>query len=412
MKNIISVVMFGTEAKNCNTDEIRSVRTYGNAEEDKFDFKIYDDTTNLYEKLNENRGFDVIVTIGNIEEFPELMAAPFEIRKRWVAYNTLEDFMANAANVILSVFRYNINRANDITPLFSFFTSAYKTQKEDALRLYNSLTAQTYTNWNWWILDDSPEGTESYFNEINDCRITIIKNKTNHGNIGFNKHMIAMCCNGDYLVEVDHDDEVTPDCLEMLKKAFTTYPDCDFAYSYCLEIVDGKPVYYDEGFSLGLGRYIDTTVNGIEYKRVATTPDMNVLSMRHIVSMPNHVRCWKKDFYHRIGGHNIEISIMDDGDLLIRTFLNGKCCKIPKVLYIQNEGVSRKGSRSTTLQSSRAKEIWRMGTILKREYDKKIHDFAIERGLADPYWDKKTGSSDIFKGPLEGLANLNYVLEV
>ena len=412
MRNIISVVLFGADVENCDTNAIRSDRTYGSSEEDKVDFKVYKDTTNLYEKLNKSRGFDVIVTIGKIEDFPELMGSSFEIRKKWINCETLEQFMANAASLIIGVFQYNINRTNEDLPLFSFFTSAYKTQEEEAMRLYNSLKAQTYTNWNWWIIDDSPEGSESYFNKLDDCRITIIRNVTNHGNIGFNKHMIAMCCNGDYLVEVDHDDEITPDCLEMLKRAFTEYKDCDFAYSYCLELVDGNPVNYDEGFCLGLGTYIDTTVNGIDYKRVATTPDMNVLSMRHIVGMPNHVRCWKREFYHRIGGHNIDLSILDDGDILIRTFLNGKCCKIPKVLYIQNEGISCKGSRSTTLQSSRSGEIWRMGVILKREYDSKINEFAKNHGLQDPYWEKENKRSNIFLGPLEGLKGVNYVLDI
>ena len=63
---------------------------------------------------------------------------------------------------------------------------------------------------------------------------------------------------------------------------------------------------------------------------VPITPDINALSIRHIVAEPNHVRCWKKEFYHKIGGHNIELSVLDDMDLLIRTFYMVKMCKIPK----------------------------------------------------------------------------------
>ena len=70
---------------------------------------------------------------------------------------------------------------------------------------------------------------------FNDPRITIIQNVTNHGNIGFNKHTIAMMCNGDFLVEVDHDDELTFDCLEKLHDAFIKYPDTDFVYSLTAE---------------------------------------------------------------------------------------------------------------------------------------------------------------------------------
>ena len=56
--------------------------------------------------------------------------------------------------------------------------------------------------------------------------------------------------------------------------------------------------------------------------------------------MPNHVRCWEKNFYHKIGGHNIDLSVADDMELIVRTFLYGKMAKVNKVLYIQHQGES------------------------------------------------------------------------
>ena len=191
-------------------------------------------------------------------------------------------------------------------------------------RLYESLKNQTYKNWNWFIIDDSPnDETSKMIAKKNDPRITIIKNVSNHGNIGFNKHTIAMMCDGDYLVEVDHDDELTPDCLEHLHNAFTEFPDTDFVYSDAIEIIDGKEVTYEIPFAYGLGKYEKVNILGKE-RNVALTAQINALSIRGIHACPNHVRCWKSEFYKRIGGHNTELSVLDDFELIIRTFLYPK----------------------------------------------------------------------------------------
>lgn len=408
MKNKISAIVFCKNANFYDFTTIKSEPFYENYEELYFDITVFENSNEILIKLNENRGVDCIITIGDIDEYPELFGLPFQFRKKWVHFDEFSNIAISKA--IISTFLYNINR-NDLPPVFSIFTCAYKTPKEYCERLYNSLLNQTYKEWNWWILDDSPDGEKSYFEEIKDPRITILKNISNHGNIGFNKHMIAMCCDGDYLVEVDHDDELRKDCLELLNKAFNTYSDCDFVYSYALEIIDGRPICYNEGFALGLGKNETQIMDG-EPICLSTTPDINVLSMRHIVSMPNHVRCWKKDFYHNIGGHNIELSVLDDMDLLIRTYLYGKMCKIPKILYIQNEGNSENNKRGSTTQAARYAEIIRTGRLLKDKYDKLIHEKALKDGLSDPYWDEINEVSDIFRQTNELLINSNYTLKI
>jgi len=383
------------------------------ARDQSFDIKVFKNTENWLERLNGNRGFDCLITLkgqGEIDYTP-LNDMSFEFRKKWVELDEFDE--KRIAEVVLNVFSYNINRSNEDSQVFSIFTSAYNTPQEFVNRLYKSLLNQTYKNWNWWIIDDSSPNKVNLFARLNDPRIHIVKNVTDHGSIGFNKHMIASMADGDYLVEIDHDDELTPDCLELLKKAFDTYPDCDFVYSYALEEINGKSVWYSDNFALGLGTYEEHMVNGAKFN-IPTTPDVNALSIRHIVSAPNHVRCWKKDFYHKIGGHNTELSVLDDLDILIRTFLHGKMCKIPKVLYIQHEGNGGNADRrdGSTTQSKRFDEIQRLGVILKNKYDQQIHDRLIELGVGDPYWIDKYNYSAIYEGPKEGTINLNYTLEV
>lgn len=377
--------------------------------EKKIDVNVLDSTNNLYKELNRYKGFDCIITIGSDIDFTPLSNASFEFRKKWVHFDEYD--RERIENAVVNTFLYNINRDRGDDKLFSIFTCTFNTPKATITRLYESLCRQTYKNWNWWVLDDSNSAgcVSDYISKFNDPRITIIKNVSNHGVIGFNKHVIASACDGDYLVEIDHDDELTDDCLEMLNNAFREYPDVDFMYSHAFEEMDGIPVWYNGPFALGQGYYSDEIVNGVEVKQVPMTPDVTSLTLRHIVGLPNHVRCWKKDFYHRIGGHNTELSVLDDMDILIRTFLNGKMCKIDKVLYIQHEGSSNDNNgRGSTTQGNRFSEIVRTGVLLKWKYDLQIHEKILELGYEDAIWNEEKGYSEI-KIISEKLPAMNYI---
>lgn len=386
-------------------------RSYG---EYGFDLRVISDTNNILSEMNQFRGFDCLITVGNPEEFnfKPLNELSFEFRKKWIHKNEFDPNLI--ARNIIEVFLYNINRPRpDEVKLFSIFTCTYKTSNKMFDRLYKSLCAQTYKNWNWFIIDDSPSGdTAERISKRFDPRITVVRNITNHGNIGFNKKSIAMMCDGDYLVEVDHDDELTPDCLELLHKAFITYPDTDFVYSHAMEEINGKPVYYGEHFAYNLGTYRDMDVNGT-IQHIALTPEVNAVSVRGIHALPNHVRCWKADFYRKIGGHNPELSVLDDMDILIRTFLYGKITLVDKVLYIQHEGNSTSTSRGQTTQSARFKEIQRTNDYLRMKYDEQIHKRILELGAEDVVWvDENVGSRIFMEYDKSKLKNFNYTLHV
>jgi len=118
-------------------------------------------------------------------------------------------------------------------------------------------------------------------------------------NIGELKRFACQACRGDVLVEVDHDDELTPDCLTELAAAFTA-PRVDFAYSNTCEICDGKPWKYDEKFGW---RYRPFTWDGLpQFECVAF--ESSPWSFSNIWFAPNHVWPWRTAFYHRIGGHD------------------------------------------------------------------------------------------------------------
>jgi O-antigen biosynthesis protein len=381
-----------------------------------FDLTVYDNCNHILEKIKEASTVDCIITIGDID-VSALNNLSFDFRKRWIHF---DEFNPEAmATSIVNCFSYNINRITpDEVKTFSIFTCTFNTPLKMFQRLYKSLRNQTYNNWDWFILDDSTDDKISnYVRTLNDPRIVMIRNVTNHGVIGFNKHLIASICDGDYLVEVDHDDELTTNCLELLHKAFMTFPDTDFVYSYAIELFGNQPVDYGDYFAYGLGEYKNFKVNNTFYKHIATTPQVNALSVRGIYALPNHVRCWKSDFYHKIGGHNEDLSVMDDMDILVRTFLYGKIALVPTVLYIQHEGESlntnNDRSTQTTAQGKRFGEIQRMNAVLQTKYNKQIHERVLELGGTDPFWIPETEMCNThIDYNKEELVNFNYILDI
>ena len=184
----------------------------------------------------------------------------------------------------------------------------------------------------------------------------------------------------------------------------------DFFYSICLELKGEKkePIVYGKGWGWGEGLTKTEVVNGVEY-RFSATPEITPYSIRTIYSQPNHIRCWKRDFYHKIGGHNTSMSVLDDQELLIRTFLWGKMTKIDKVLYIQYEGEGKRGVGKDNAQSLRFGEIQRTTMLLKGFYDKAIHERILELGYEDSAWDEEENSSILWKKHTPGENVMSYL---
>lgn len=395
MREKISAIIIDKDYKYRDYSEIGFGNGWDN-EERRFQLRILDSGKDIFREIHRFNGVDAIITVGSRFDWIYLSRLPFEYRKRW---RHIDNF--NAADIsvgIINVFLGNIERTDTPTK-FSFFTSTYKTGKEKIIRLYNSMVLQTYGEWDWFVLDDSPDSsTLELIESFEDPRITVFKNVSRHGNIGFNKHMIAMACDGDYLIEVDHDDELTPDCLEVLLKAIEAFPNSDFLYSNCVELKGPQmvPIIYGKGWGWGEGLTKTEVVKGKEIT-FSESPEINPYSIRTIYSQPNHLRCWKKDFYHRIGGHNPEMSVLDDQELIIRTFLHGEMTKVDKVLYIQYESEAERGKNEDNTQSVRFPEIQRTTFLLKHRFDKDIHDRILSLGHKDTAWNEEKGVSILWE---------------
>lgn len=304
------------------------------------------------------------------------------------------------ANII--VCQTTFKNSSNIRPKFSVFTPVYQTG-DRILRTYESLVNQTYPDWEWVIVDDSPEGDDTWdkIMEIasNDHRVKPHKiTPTTNGIVGMAKNRACHLSDGEWLVELDHDDYLLPECLEYLDNASMEYPDAGFMYSEVCELYDdGEMKYYtdiwgDQGyanpknmFNCGFGIHYVVEHEGKEYVNHRYS-DINPLSIRFNFSMPNHVRCWKKDVYHKIGGHNKKLPVADDFELIIRTFLETKFVHIKKMLYLQYN------NRNSTVDNN-VTDINRRARLIKDHFDLKIHQRIEELGKYDWMWDNDNNRS-------------------
>ena len=214
---------------------------------------------------------------------------------------------------------------------FSIITPSHKYQSYID-ELYISITQQTYENWEWILyLNGQFKKNELSQEILNDKRVKIYTNYDGNTNIGYVKNKAFSIGTGDVLVEVDHDDILTPDCLEELAKGFKENPECGFVYSdNATYHMEDKFVPYGSVFGW---TYSDFIWN--DKKLIAmNTFEPSSHSISYIWYAPDHVRAWKRDVYHQVGGHNVELSICDDHELMIKTYLETNFYHIPKVLYI------------------------------------------------------------------------------
>ena len=332
----------------------------------------------------------IFVTFDPWQNYRTLSNSSFEIRKRWIDGSTVSH--DELGKLIIARYMELVLTKNFENPKISIFTAACNS-KNKIFKPLNSIIGQTYKNWEWIIVDDSPD-MENFKNLESiasfDHRIRVFKPHVKSGRIGEVKRQACGLATGDILVEIDHDDEFTTNCLEWIVAAFKAHPEAGFAYTDCCEVWEenGENFEYAPGWGLGFGSYRDEVYKDRLY-RVMNYPEVNAKSIRHIVGCPNHARAWKRSVYEKIGGFNPEVHVADDYELMLRTFLYTRMIHIKKFGYIQY-----KYAQSQTYV--RNYEIQRLVRYFREYYDQAIHARCLQLSDPDLVWTGTT--SDINLG--------------
>ena len=344
---------------------------------------------------------DVIVTIGHHPGVLDMMNHTM-VSSKIISYDSIpsENILANDIVCQSTFWACKSQKevyGNEDTPILSIFTPTYQTN-ERIFRTYESLKNQTYVNWEWVVVDDSPEGdykTWEYLKDLakQDYRVNIHRMSPNSGgNVGEVKHRAAMLCNGEWLFELDHDDVLISTCLEDVLNASKQYPDAGFVYTDVTEVYeDGSPRQYgrigddwyghpENPFDWG---YAGHTWEEFDGKTWLTHhyPNINPKTIRFNIGMPNHCRVWSRDTYHKIRGHSRNISVADDYELIVKTFLETRMIHLKKMLYVQYNNYNSTVDNNAT-------DINRRARLIRDYYDPMIHERIQELGKFDWSWDE------------------------
>ena len=191
--------------------------------------------------------------------------------------------------------------------------------------VYSSLLRQRYTNWEWVLV---PNGEKAFIPDDirQDARVRVVDGGQHLYNIGAIKRLACDHCSGDAFIELDHDDLLFPgNSLSAIEAAFRK--GAGFVFSdpavFSYKSKNNKNTYDKFVYSSAHG-WENYTVNVYGRELLATRSfDVTPRSLCEIYYAPDHVRCWSRKAYYAAGGHNRDLSVIDDLELMIKTYLSG-----------------------------------------------------------------------------------------
>jgi O-antigen biosynthesis protein len=206
----------------------------------------------------------------------------------------------------------------------SIFTPTHNTKY--LLDTYTSIKEQDFDEW----VIISNNGAKVQDEILKDERVKVFNLDIAPKYVGALKKYACSKCTGDIFVELDHDDILTPDALKDIKEAFTS--EIGFVYSNSANFKDDfQPT---EKYSSNYGwKYREYEFKGHKLDEALAFKEYPV-GLSKIWYCPNHVRAWRKEAYEKAGGHSEDMRVLDDQDLIARTYLVTKFKHIDKCLYL------------------------------------------------------------------------------
>ncbi|HDR9071796.1 glycosyltransferase [Burkholderia vietnamiensis] len=195
-------------------------------------------------------------------------------------------------------------------PAFSIVVPLYNTPPDLLDAMVGSVLAQWYPHWELILIDDkSPLATvREQLANLDDPRIKVVLLDGNRGISGATNAGLDRA-QGDYIVFLDHDDELTSDCL--------------FELAQCIAAEDPDYIYSDEDKIEIDGSY------GQPFFKPDWSPDTMMSTMYTC-----HVSCVRRTLQQSIGGLRSEFDGSQDWDFVLRVAEKAKkVCHVRKVLY-------------------------------------------------------------------------------
>ena len=251
--------------------------------------------------------------------------------------------------------------------LFSILVANYNNGKyfKDC---YQSIIAQTYTNWEVIIVDDgSTDDSIKIIETIikNDSRFKLFKNNKNRG-CGYTKNKCVELASGEICCFLDPDDAIYDKALEIMRKTHLENPSIALAYSDW-ELLDAS---LEQRVQPIIER---TQIKNKEQKFINIKGEVGALAV------------FKKSFYLKTSGISPWLKRAVDQDLYLKLYETGDFLYIPELLYkyrIHNRGIS-------TLANRKKARYWHWMVIMDTSKRRNLNfenEFAESFLLPDECW--------------------------
>jgi O-antigen biosynthesis protein len=219
-------------------------------------------------------------------------------------------------------------------PHFSVVVPVYNTPADLLEKLLASVESQWYPHWELVLADDASSSSETRtaLARISDARITIIRSDKNQGITGATNMALGRAT-GEFVVFLDHDDELTVDCL--------------YELALCIERDDADFIYSDEDKISPQGDFVEP------HFKPDWSPDTIMSTM-----FTCHVSCARRSLLEELGGLRPAYDGCQDWDLVLRLAeVTQRISHIPKVLYhwriIRGSVAADLGAKSYVIDASK-----------------------------------------------------------
>lgn len=208
--------------------------------------------------------------------------------------------------------------------LITVIITTYKREPFMLKRAIESVIAQTYSNWELIIVDDSPEDYE-FRDKVRDMvmsfkgRIKYVRHEKNSG-VSVARNTGIKFAQGEYLAFLDDDDEWLP---EKLERQIEKFNNPEIGLVYC------RNYYVD-----------DATGKTHEVKKVCHEGKVfDALLRENFIGSPSFV-ILRKEYLRNVGGFVKDASPCEDWDMWIRFAEHYRisCVDAPLVKYHDNHG--------------------------------------------------------------------------
>jgi SAM-dependent methyltransferase len=206
--------------------------------------------------------------------------------------------------------------------MITVFTPIHKLESKSLLELCESLSLQTFKDFEWVILLNGPillPGNVRQLRKLEEIAKMVPSSKVfqsiSGGNIGALKGECCALADGNIFVELDYDDTLTKDALQVINDTFEQNLDVHYFYSNCWEFKEDGTTNTPFGAEYGwqTKSWGDSATQNISFPALPQY-------LRRIEWAPNHVRAFTREGYGMVGGYNKNIEVGDDHDLICRFY--------------------------------------------------------------------------------------------